>query len=106
MALFAFIRFTANRCSKSDSLTEHNARDSVTAETSSAIAIASAGTFAAESVAGAAGGETVAVALWATRYTRHISLTLPTGKRLQFYFARGNKKRSAGSTLAAQAASL
>jgi hypothetical protein len=38
--------------------------------------------------------------------TPHIILTLPTGKRLQFYFARGNKKRSAGSTLAAHAASL
>jgi hypothetical protein len=32
--------------------------------------------------------------------------TLPKGKRLQPYFAGGNKKRSAGSTLAAQAASL
>ena len=51
-------------------------------------------------------GETVAIALWATQHIRHISLTLPTGKRLQFYFPRGNKKRSAGSTLAAQAASL
>ena len=67
---------------------------------------ASTGTFAAQSAAGAAGSETVAVALWATQHMRHISLTLPTGKRLQFYFARGNKKRSAGSTLAAQAASL
>lgn len=51
-------------------------------------------------------GETVAVALCGTQHIRHISLTLPTGKRRQFYFPTGNKKRSAGSTLAAQAASL
>ena len=52
------------------------------------------------------GSETVAFALSATQLIRHISLTLPTGKRLQFHFPTGNKKRSAGSTLAAQAASL
>ena len=47
-------------------------------------------------------GTTVAVALWETQ---HISLTLPQGSAT-LYFPGGNKKRSAGSTLAAQAASL
>ena len=64
MALFAFIRFTANRCSKSDSLKESHAREAVTAHTNSAAPYASTRTVAAESVA--ADVETVAVALWAT----------------------------------------
>jgi hypothetical protein len=83
-----------------------NARESVSAYTNSAAPCTSTRTFAAESVAGAVGSGTVAVALWATQHIRHISVTLPIGKRLHFYFPAGNKKRSAGSTLAAQAASL
>jgi hypothetical protein len=78
----------------------------LTAKTESATSCASTGTVAAESVAGAAGSETVAVALWGDAIVCHISLTLPTGNRLQVYFARGNRNRNAGSTLAAQAASL
>ena len=51
-------------------------------------------------------GETVAIASWAMRHIRHNRLTLHTERRLQSYLPSGNKKRSAGSTLAAQAASL
>ena len=52
--------------------------------------------------------QSVDVALWATQPGRAkgIGTALPIGKRLQLYRPGGNKKRSAGSTLAAQAASL
>jgi hypothetical protein len=64
--LFAFTRFTANRCSKSDFLIGTHARDSDTAETSAAVARPSARTFAAESIATATRRETVTFAMSAT----------------------------------------
>jgi hypothetical protein len=58
VALFAFIKFTANHCSKSDFQEENiNARKSVATKTSSAVPCATTGTVAAQSAASAAGGE-------------------------------------------------
>jgi len=75
--------------------------------TSSAIAYASAGTCTAESAARTASGKIIVTVACAQRGMQvRISTALPTEKRLHVYFARGNKKLSAGSTLAAQAASL
>jgi hypothetical protein len=82
-----------------------HARESIAAQTNSAVPCASTRTVAAESGA-AAGRLNCAVALWATQHPAQIRPTLPIGKRLQRYLPFGNKDRSAGSTLAAQAASL
>ena len=79
----------------------------VTARTSSAVAYASAGTCAAESAARTTSRKIIVTVACAQRGMQvRISPALSTEKRLQVYFARGNKKRSAVSTLAAQAASL
>jgi hypothetical protein len=95
--LFAFIRFTANRCSKSDSLTRVHARESVSAQTNSAAPCASTRTIAAESIAGAAGSDVAVAPMGDASASR-----FPQGSGYSFYFGCGNKKRSAGSTLAAQ----
>ena len=75
--------------------------------TSSAVAYASTGTCAAESAARTASGKIIVTVACAQRGMQvRINPALSTEKRLQVYFAQGNKKLSAGSTLAAQAASL
>ena len=85
-ASFAFTRFTENRSSKNDSDENRNARESVTARTSSASGT-SPGTVAAKSAAGPNSSETVArprVGDGAIDYQS----TLPTGERVQLAAAR------------------
>jgi hypothetical protein len=106
----AFIKFTANCCSKSDSLEGSiDARSTVTAQTGSADTHAASGTFAAESAADTTGGEVncsrrpVGDAIGVLNIS---APSLPEGKRLRFSQVGGNKNCSAGSTRAAHAASL
>jgi hypothetical protein len=102
-ALFAFIRFTANRCSKSDSLTRapcqriHLRRDQVLRplclplNRCLRIRLRRQLNCSRRPVGDAD--------------TLHIS-RFPEGRDYSLILLLGNKKRSAGSTLVAQAASL
>jgi hypothetical protein len=55
VALFVFIKFTANHCNSSDCLMRLHARESISAQTNSAVPCASTRTVAAESAARTSG---------------------------------------------------
>jgi len=84
-----------------------HAREAISAQTNSAVPCASTRTVAAESAARTSGSDFVAVGpVGDVTCTSDLGSRFPQGSGYIVYFPTGNKDRSAGSTLAAQAASL